>query len=177
MINGVLFEGAGMKSGEIGHLMVDPEGRKCTCGNYGCLESVSSGTAITAIMRENLRNGRKSKVLDLIHDRIEDLTVIDVVDAADMHDALSIEVLQNAGEKLGKAMSYIINLFNPELIIIGGQLSQAGSHLIDPLMQAAEEYSIPNLFRDVSIRLSRLGPISASLGAATMAINDKIFSL
>jgi predicted NBD/HSP70 family sugar kinase len=177
VINEALFEGVGMKSGEIGHLMVDPAGRKCTCGNYGCLESVSSGTAITAIMRENLRDGKKSKVLDLIHDRIEDLTVIDIVDAADMHDALSIEVLQSAGEKLGKAMSYIINLFNPELIIIGGQLSQAGSHLIDPLMQAAEEYSIPNLFRDVSIRLSRLGPLSTSLGAATMAINDKIFSL
>lgn len=177
VINGALFEGAGMKSGEIGHLTVVPEGRECTCGNYGCLESVSSGTAITAIMQEELHNGRKSKVLDLIHDRIEDLTVIDIVDAADMDDTLSIEVLHNAGEKLGKAMSYIINLFNPELIIIGGQLSKAGSHLIDPLMKAAEEYSIPNLYRDVSIRLSKLGPLSASLGAATIAINDKIFSL
>ena len=177
VINRVLFEGAGMKSGEIGHLMVDPEGRRCTCCKRGCLESVSSGMAITTIMQENLRQGVSSKVSDLIHNRIDDLTVIDIVDAADMNDAPSIEVLRNAGEKLGKAISHIINLFNPELIIIGGQLSKAGSHLIQPLMLAAEEHSIPNLYSDVSIRLSQLGPHSASLGAATMAINDKIFSI
>ena len=177
VINRTLFEGAGMKSGEIGHLLVDPEGRRCTCGKRGCLESVSSGMAITAIMQEKLRQGTESKVLDLIHHRIDDLTVVDIVDAADMNDAPSIEVLRNAGEKLGKAISYIINLFNPELIIIGGQLSKAGSHLIKPLMRIAEEHSIPNLYNDVSIRLSQLGSHSASLGAATMAINDKVFSI
>jgi predicted NBD/HSP70 family sugar kinase len=132
--------------------------------------------AITNIVQEKLKQGVQSKVLDLVHNRIDDLTVIDIVDAADMHDAVSIEVLRNAGEKLGKAISYIINLFNPELIILGGQLTKAGSHLMDPLLQAAEKHSIPNLFSDVSIRLSELGPHSASLGAATMAINDKIFS-
>jgi predicted NBD/HSP70 family sugar kinase len=176
VINKTLFQGAGRKSGEIGHLMVDPEGRTCACGKRGCLESVSSGMAITNIVQEKLKQGVQSKVLDLVHNRIDDLTVIDIVDAADMHDAVSIEVLRNAGEKLGKAISYIINLFNPELIILGGQLTKAGSHLMDPLLQAAEKHSIPNLFSDVSIRLSELGPHSASLGAATMAINDKIFS-
>jgi predicted NBD/HSP70 family sugar kinase/predicted transcriptional regulator len=177
VINSVLFEGAGMKSGEIGHLMVDPEGRKCTCGKRGCLESVSSGMAITRIMQERLRQGMASKVSELIHGRIDDLTVIDIVEAADMNDLASIEVLRNAGEKLGRAISYIINLFNPELIILGGQLTKAGTHLIKPLFRAAEEHSIPNLFSDVSIRLSELGPYSASLGAATMAINDKVFSI
>jgi len=177
VINGALYEGACLKSGEVGHLMVDPAGRQCTCGNYGCLESVSSGTAITEIMQEKLRSGGISKVVELVNNRVEDLTVIDIVDAADLGDELSIEVLRNAGEKLGKAISYIINLFNPELIIIGGQLSKAGHHLIDPLLEAAREFSIPNLYRDVTLRLSALGPLSASLGAATMVINDKIFSL
>ena len=177
VINKTLFEGSGMKSGEIGHLVVDPEGRRCTCGKRGCLESVSSGMAITAIMQEKLKHGVESKISDLIHYRIDDLTVVDIVDAADMNDAPSIEVLRNAGEKLGKAISYIINLFNPELIILGGQLSKAGSHLIKPLLHAAEEHSIPNLYSDVSIKLSQLGPHSASLGAATMAINDKVFSI
>jgi N-acetylglucosamine repressor len=177
VLNGALYEGSRLKSGEVGHLSVDPEGRRCTCGNYGCLESVSSGTAITSIVQERLRSGYRSKVLELVNGRIEDLTVSDVVDAADLEDRLAREVLMNAGEKLGRAISYLINLFNPELIVLGGQLTKAGTHLIDPLLETARMHSVPNLFRDVHIKLSGLGSLSASLGAATMAINDQIFSL
>jgi N-acetylglucosamine repressor len=177
VLNGALYEGSRLKSGEVGHLSVDPEGRRCTCGNYGCLESASSGTAITAIVQEKLRDGHPSKVLELVNGRIEDLTASDIVDAADLEDDLARDVLKNAGEKLGRAISYLVNLFNPELIILGGQLIKAGTHLIDPLMESARVHSVPNLYGDVAIRLSSLGPFSASLGAATMAINDQIFSL
>jgi predicted NBD/HSP70 family sugar kinase len=177
VINGALYEGSRLKSGEIGHLMVDPGGRLCTCGKRGCLESVASATAITAIMQEQIGLGRKTKVLDLVNNRIDDITVVDIVEAAALNDELSIEILRNAGEKLGRAISYVINLFNPEMIVIGGKLSNAGPCLMEPLMEAAQNFSIAKLYSDVSIVLSKLGPTSASLGAATMAINDKIFSL
>jgi len=177
VINGFLYEGSNLKSGEIGHLIVDPDGRRCTCGNYGCLESVASGTAIAAIVQEKIKAGVSSKVVDLVNDHIDEISAIDVVEAANMNDSLSIEVLKYAGENLGKAISYIINLFNPGLIVLGGQLSKAGAYLIDPLLSTVKKSTLPNLFNDVSIKMSKLGHLSASLGAATIVINDKIFNL
>ena len=177
VINGFLYEGSNLKSGEIGHLIVDPDGRRCTCGNYGCLESVASGTAIAAIVQEKIKAGVSSKVVDLVNDHIDEISATDVVEAANMNDSLSIEVLKYAGENLGKAISYIINLFNPGLIVLGGQLSKAGAYLIDPLLSTVKKSTLPNLFNDVSIKMSKLGHLSASLGAATIVINDKIFNL
>jgi predicted NBD/HSP70 family sugar kinase len=78
---------------------------------------------------------------------------------------------------LGRAISHTINLLNPELIIIGGQLANAGGFLLDPLLHTARRLALSQLFTDVRIECSKLGPLSASLGAANIAVNDKIFSL
>ncbi|MFW6138866.1 MAG: ROK family protein, partial [Spirochaetota bacterium] len=177
VINGTIYEGANLKAGEIGHLIIDPGGRKCSCGNYGCLESVASGSAITSIIQEELKKGTRSRVQDLVNGHIDELTALEVVEAANMNDPLSIEVLNRAGKQTGKAISYTIDLFNPEMIVIGGQLSKAGRHLMDPLITTLKECTLPSLLQDVAITHSGLGPLSAALGAATIAINDKIFSL
>lgn len=177
VINGALYEGSNLKSGEIGHLVVDPEGRKCTCGNRGCLESAASGTAIEATVRDKLHAGAASKARDLVNDHIDELSVIDVVEAANLGDALCVEVLEKAGRMLGRAISHTINLLNPELIIIGGQLANAGSYLSEPLLGTTRQLTLPQLFSDVTIEFSKLGPLSASLGAANIAVSDKIFSL
>jgi N-acetylglucosamine repressor len=177
VIDRKLYEGSNLKSGEIGHLIVDPDGRACTCGNRGCLESVASGTAIAAILQERIRNGERSRVSDLVNDHIDEITAIDVVEAANMKDAISIEVLRKSGQKLGRAISFVINLFNPGMVILSGELSNAGSHLIDPLIETVGKSTPPNLYSEVVLRISRLGYISASLGAASIAINNKLFIL
>jgi predicted NBD/HSP70 family sugar kinase len=175
VIDGSLYEGAGLKSGEIGHLVVDPGGRACTCGNSGCLESSASGTAIASRVREEIGKGTRSKVADLVNNHIEEITAVDVVEAANLMDPLALEVLGNAGRMIGKALSYAVNLFNPEALIIGGQLSKAGPVLLDPLLDTARRFTLPQLFGDLSIKMSGLGHLSASIGAATIVINDKIF--
>jgi len=177
IINQALYEGYGQKSGEIGHLSVEENGRRCNCNKYGCLETVASGKSIVNIVQEKIRSGYKSKILDLVNNHIDAITPIDIVEAAGLNDNLAIEVLQNAGNKIGKAISHVINLFNPELIVIGGQLSQAGKYLIDPIHKAVNQYSLSELLQDVTITLSSTGPLSAARGAATITINDKIFSL
>ncbi len=177
VINGSLYEGSNLKSGEIGHLVIDPKGRKCTCGNRGCLEASASAMAITQIVREKLEKGEKSKIRDLINDNLDNITAIDIVEAANLKDNLCIKILHEAGEKIGIALSYAINLFNPELVILSGQLTNAGKYILDPLIKTAKKYTLPMLFNDVEITQSKLGHLSASLGAATIAINEKVFSL
>jgi glucokinase-like ROK family protein len=175
VIGGSLYEGAGLKSGEIGHLVVDPDGRMCTCGNRGCLESIASGTAIASLVQEEIGKGTRSKVVDLVNNHIDEITAADVVEAANLRDPLAVDVLGEAGRMIGKALSYAITLFNPESVIIGGQLSKAGPALLDPLLDSARRFTLPQLFGDLSIKLSGLGFLSASIGAATIVINDKIF--
>jgi predicted NBD/HSP70 family sugar kinase len=175
VIDGSLYEGAGLKSGEIGHLVVDPGGRMCACGNRGCLEASASGNAIASLVREEIGKGTRSMVADFVNNHIEEITAAVVVEAANFQDPLALVVLGNAGRMIGKALSYAVNLFNPEAVIIGGQLSKAGPVLLDPLFETARRLTLPRLFGDLSIKMSSLGHLSASIGAATFVMNDKVF--
>jgi len=177
ILNKMLCEGGNQKSGEIGHIVLDDNGRKCNCGNYGCLETIASGRSIANIIQEKIKSGQKSKIIDLVNNQINDISAIDVVEAASIDDKLSIEILYEAGKNIGKSISYIINIFNPELVVIGGQLSKAGKYLLEPIYSAIERYTLPDLLNDVKITLSAIDQFSAALGVATIAINNKIFNM
>ena len=177
VIDGRLYEGSNGKSGEVGHLVVDPGGRECSCGNRGCLEATASGTAIAGIVTDEVKRGVRSKVLEVVNGRVDEITALDVVQAANHGDPLAVEVMRKAGLSIGKALSYVINLLNPGLVILGGQLANAGPCLIDPLVESAGGFTLPGLFRDTSIKISKLGRLSASVGAATIVLNEKVFKL
>ncbi len=174
IINGEIYYGSRGFSGEVGHIRVMENGYLCECGKQGCLESVASGRAIERIAVERLKQGAPSKLLEMKGGKLETVSVADIVKAACSGDQFSIELLGEAGKAIGEVIAYLINLFNPEKIILGGRVSTAGRFILHPIQTTAFRYSLIELQRNISIEISKLGARSGALGA-TALISRQIF--
>jgi glucokinase len=133
ILDGKLYHGASDAAGEIGHTTIDSTGRRCKCGNYGCLEAYTSGPAIAERARETLEGGDDSiltKIVDGDHSRITAQTVFE---ASKQGDAVALEVVRDTAHFLGVGISNLINIFNPDTFVIAGGVTQAGDLLFDPL--------------------------------------------
>ena len=123
LIDGKIYYGKSGFSGEFGHAPIFENEIICHCGKKGCLETEASGTALIRRFRERIQEGSSSSVVKKVKN-LNDLTVTDLIQAANAEDMLCIELLAEVGEKLGKGLAALINVFNPELIILGGTLFQ-----------------------------------------------------
>ncbi len=175
ILNGSIYYGKSGFAGEFGHITVVDNGTLCHCGKRGCLETVSSGRAIGEIARKRLKNGEQSRMKDDLP-ALEDIDEEKVVRYARKGDLLCIEILQNAGAYLGRSVGEIINLFNPELIILGGRGSDAGEFILHPIRTAALRHSLIELGLDTKIVCSELGDRAGCLGATTL-ITREIFDI
>lgn len=172
--NGRLYRGFSHAAGEIGHTIVEVDGRKCRCGNIGCLETVASGMSMPELAREKIKAGKKSSILDLVDGDLQKITAEIITEAAGSGDRLAGRILTRAGRYLGVAIANTINLLNPRAIIIGGGLSRAGRLLLEPMKESISRHTVPNSLKEVRILYSRLGNDVAPLGAATLILR-KIF--
>jgi glucokinase-like ROK family protein len=165
MYRDVLFTGARNAAGEFGHISVDPSGRRCLCGNVGCLEHYCSAQAIVRMVQENCPPG------SILAGR-EDLTAYDVYLAALENDAFAAQVFDQVGTVLGKACVTLIHLFNPRKLVFGGGVSQAGDLLLAPIRKAVKEFAMASSRYDVEVVQAGLGPDSGLVGAAALVIDD-----
>jgi glucokinase-like ROK family protein len=168
VIDGKLYYGKSGFSGEFGHIYAFDNEIICRCGKKGCLETEASGLAIHRIMLERVKNGTNT----ILQEKIESdhpLLLQDIIDAALEEDVLSIEIIEEVGNKLGKAISGLINLFNPELLVIGGTVSMTGDYLLLPIKSAVKKYSLNLVNKDTEIKLSRLGDKAGAIGAGLFA--------
>ena len=134
ILDGRLFHGASDVAGEIGHMTIDSTGRRCKCGNYGCLEAYASGTAIAVRAREALdRDETGSILLELAGGDPEHITAATVYGAAQQGDALARELVQETARFLGAGVANLLNIFNPDTVVIAGGVTQAGALLFEPL--------------------------------------------
>jgi glucokinase len=156
VLNGSLYTGASGFGGELGHTIIDPHGRQCSCGARGCLETVVSGTGIVATAREWMNTK-------------EPLTAQTVYEAALRGDATARAVFEETGRWLGIACANVINLLNPEAIVIGGGVMAAGEMLLQPAKAAAELHAFGPSFHDCRIVQSKLWPEAGMIGAALLA--------
>ena len=166
MIEGRLYNGSGGVAGEVGHIVVQPGGPLCRCGNHGCLEAIASGTAIARAAREALGDASKS----LLH-RVPPPgpTARDVDAAARAGDPLAHRVLADAGRALGIGLGTLINLLNPELIVLGGSVMKAGRSLSGPMREAMHASSWAASRRGLRIVPPRLGQDVGLIGAVEWA--------
>ena len=164
MLRGELYAGAHGIAGEIGHIVVQRDGPRCTCGNYGCVEAIASGTGITRAARE-LAPRTPSSALH----GIDNPTAEDVTRAARAGDALAISILENAGAYLGIALGTLINLFNPELIVLGGSVLKSGRHLLQPMRRSMVASSWKASRRGLRIVRPALGGDAGLIGAVEFA--------
>jgi glucokinase len=133
ILEGRLYHGSSDVAGEIGHTTIDANGRLCKCGNYGCLEAYASGTAIANRAAEALARDGASRILELVEGQTDRITAQTVYEAARAEDALALEIVHDTARFLGIGISNLLNVFNPDVVVIAGGVTQAGDALFEPL--------------------------------------------
>jgi predicted NBD/HSP70 family sugar kinase len=157
-------------AGELGHTTVAENGDLCSCGNRGCLELCSSATAIVRRVHWELEHGVSSSLTREVGKNLDQLSVELIVAAAKSHDRLSEKVLSEAGMHLGTALASVVNLLNPEKVILGGKVPQAGNEiLLEPLLYNLRQRAIPLAVRNLAVVVSQLGEEAAPLGMVLTA--------
>ncbi len=169
--DGRLYLGAVGAAAELGHMTVEADGPACGCGNRGCLEMLASGTAIAGDAMSRLRRGEKSSLLEIAGGKISRVTAEMVGKAARQGDRLAQEVISRAAYYLGVGMVNIVNIFNPEMIILGGGMAEMGDLLIEPGRRIVAERAFSISARAVRIVTAQLGNEAGIYGAAAFALD------
>jgi glucokinase len=169
IIDGRLYLGPSGSAGEIGHMTIDVNGPQCSCGNIGCLEMLASGTAIAREAVKRIRAGGRSSLSEMLGGKIENITAEQVGVAAQGGDSLAMEIIHRAASYLGMGMVNLVNIFNPEMIIVGGGVAQMGDLLLDPARRVVEARAFKLPAQAVRIVPARLGDEAGVMGAAVFA--------
>lgn len=169
IVGGQLLVGNGGAS-EVGHHVIERWGPRCGCGNYGCLEAFSSGTAIARAAAERIANGAVSSLAARADEGTSRISAEDVVEAARAGDALAKEVLHEAGYSLGIGLANLMHLFDPDVIVLGGGVTHAGPLLFEPMHQALADRVIEPFRQRVRIALAELGDEVGVWGAIAHAL-------
>jgi glucokinase-like ROK family protein len=167
--DGRVFHGSGGIAGEVGHFPIPGATGTCNCGKVGCLETVASGPAIVAAAQKLLGKRKGSALAKL---PAGELTPEAIAAAASDGDATAREVLADAGRQLGTAASWLINLLNPEVLVVAGGVAEAGEELLGPLRDTAQELSLPQSVAGVTIKSSALGQDAEARGAVLLALQS-----
>lgn len=171
-----LYKGSSNFAGEIGHTIVVPDGEVCSCGNRGCLETVASGWALVKQVKCRMSKGEQTLVQDSCNGNLEAIDADMIFHAAHNGDKLAIELLKGASKYLGIGVANLINLLNPELIILSGHFSSIEDFSLLSLKEHIRQYAMPESFEKTKIVTSLLGDDAAVLGATTLIL-DQIFHI
>ncbi len=163
---GRLFSGSSGQAGEIGHCPVDGATERCPCGRRGCLETVASGIALVRDARAAVAEGRSTSLAT----NGDDLTVALIAAAAAAGDSLAGDLLDRTGKRLGTAAAWLVNLTDPQVLILSGGLVEIGDPLLGPLRRAFDEHVLPQVAERLQIRRSELGDDAETRGAVLLAM-------
>ena len=168
IIDEKLYSGKSGFAGEFGHVNAYDNEIICHCGKKGCLETEASGLALHRILIDRIKKGENS-ILSKKVNAGKDVTLDEILAATAREDMLCIEIIEEIGEKLGKQIAGLINIFNPELVIIGGSLSQTGDYITQPIKTAVRKYSLNLVNKDSKIKTSKLKDKAGVIGSCMMA--------
>ena len=169
IIDGKNYSGNSGFAGEFGHYPCYDNEVICHCGKKGCLETEASGMAIHRKLVERVQRGETSILSKAIKEDPSKVTLNDIIDAINHEDVLCIDLLEEVGHQLGKHIAGLINIFNPEEVVIGGMLSQTGDYLVQPVRSSVRKHSLNLVNRDTVISVSRLKEKAGMIGACMLA--------
>lgn len=171
ILDGELRGGTAGFSGEIGHIPFIDDGALCYCGKRGCLETVASGIALAQMAKQGIQSGEYSLLNRLSDKEIDKIEPHVIIEAANQGDQYAIKILADVGAKMGKGIAIVMQLFNPELIILEGKMAKAGEYITIPMQQAINTYCMTQIREKASIQVSDLGTNASILGIANNVLN------
>ena len=166
VIDGRLFHGASDVAGEFGHTTIALAGRRCNCGNYGCLEAYASGPAIAARAVESIEVGAESLLTEMVADDLTKITARTVNEAALQGDPLALEVVRDTARHLGAGIANFMNIFNPDVVVVSGGVTRAGENLFGPLRDEINRRAFKPAVDSCSVRPGELNEHAGVYGAA-----------
>jgi glucokinase len=168
VLNGEIFHGVSDAAGEIGHMTIEANGRKCKCGNYGCLEAYASGPAIALRAVEGIESGVESLLPTLVDGKLDDITAATVYEAVVLGDPYANDVMRETAKLLGAGVGNIINILNPDMVVISGGVTRAGDHLFLPLRAEVRRRSFKVAQEACQIVSAQLHGLAGVIGAAAV---------
>jgi glucokinase-like ROK family protein len=172
VIDGKLFRGSSGYASEVGHMSVDPDGEVCGCGKRGCWETQVGPRAVLQRVRKTLETGVPSTICAQVDDDLERLTFESVVLAAKEGDPVALRALQEVGERLGIGVANLVNVFNPELIVLGGSLNLASSILLPIVERVTCEGALPPACENLRVVASAHGVDACLMGTIALVLED-----
>jgi glucokinase len=170
IIDGELYSGFGHTAGEVGHMVLEVSGPKCGCGNKGCLEALASRTAIFQQIKSGIKDGEKTLLTEMLGDDLEDLRSGDLRKAIRRGDKFVDRVIEGAAEYIGIATANLVNILNPEVVVLGGGVIEAlADEMMGVIVETAKDYAMPGAMKGVEIVASRLGDNAGITGGAVLA--------
>lgn len=168
VINGSLYRGFSDRAGEFGHTVIERDGKKCRCGNYGCLETYVSTQVLIDKVLDGLKNRAYTQVS--IEGKNREELLEEIIKAGKSGDRFILNIFEEMGGYLGIGIANLVNIFNPELVIIAGGLSKANDLLLNPVRHALKLHAFPPIPEVIT---SKLGEYTCVVGAATCVIENK----
>lgn len=172
VLDGKLFRGSHGYASEVGHMTVDPNGELCGCGKRGCWETQVGPRAVLRSVRKTIESGVPSTLCDRVEGDLERITFESVVQAASEGDSVTLLALQEVGEKLGIGVANLINIFNPELIVLGGALNRASAILLPIVEEMICDNALPPACENVHVTASAHGIDACLMGAIALVLED-----
>lgn len=173
VIDGTLYHGASDCAGEIGHMTIDLDGRRCGCGNYGCLEAYASGPAIALRAVEQLQSGAESALTAMVQGDLSRITAATVYQAAQDGDTLAKEVVRETAHYLGAGLANLLNIFNPDRVVVVGGVTQAGDFLFEPLRRDVARRAFKPAVQACQIVPGELDGLAGVYGAAKAFLDQR----
>ena len=166
--NGNPYRGGSMAAGEVGHIVVDEDGPLCVCGNYGCLDSLATISALINRTKKIIRQGAESKIYNMVNGKLDEINEDIIFEAAKKDDSIALQVLRDTGRYLGIAIASIINVLNPEAVIIEGKIIEAGEFVFQSVRETVKNKALSYPLKHVKIMTGMLGKDGVAIGAATL---------
>lgn len=173
ILNGKPYSGYKGMCGEFGHIRIFGIDEQCYCGKVGCLETAASGRALVKKVKQAIEAGENTLIRNLVS--LEDLTLSSIIEAAKQDDLFAIELLQTAGEKIGEGISTLIHLFNPQLIVLGGEIVECGDLITGTVQQTVNKFTLARMRNQCEVRLSPLTCDSTILGSLMVVMKHLFY--
>ena len=171
ILNGKIYHGKNSLAGEIGHIVVNKEGPRCNCGNYGCLEAYSSAAGIKNRLYSKINKLKADNLAVPFASNLDDISLVQIFKMARKGNELVKDIVDEAIEYLGIGIATVINILNPEMIVLVGGLANEGDKLLNPLKKIIYKRAMSSHLPDLKIVFGKLGDYAGAIGAAALFWN------